>query len=150
MPGERLPQYANDFNKSDLFQVFIAAQDKINRELHVATLCTVESQIDARTFRCMAFPKPKGRDAAMFNAICIRASEGARIANALAKGEKLIALAIMTDYNSEANYSYIQQKQKAESIDTESAKHSLNNAIIAYVGDAVSGTSYEEATEELT
>ena len=75
MPGERRPQYANDFQKDDLLEVLLALQGKVNRELHVATLCTVEHASNTYSFRCHALPKSQGKDAVIFNAICIKAED---------------------------------------------------------------------------
>lgn len=143
MPGERQPKYVNDFNKADPLQVLLALQGKVNRELHVATLCIVESKLQDRVFRCSAFPKAEGKDAAMFNAICIRGFDADALTHALDDNKKMICVAIMTDLLSQPNYDSIIAKGAYEAIEDASQLHSYNNAVIVHVGDAVDGTRIE-------
>lgn len=144
MPGTRFPEYANDFNKSDFLQVLLALQGKVNRELHVAMLCVVDGYSDNHdSYRCYAFPKGKGKDAAIINAICLRSFDRSTIDNAFEDEKKPLAIVIFTDMDSYANYDYISTNKKYEATVSESTLHSLNNAIIVYLGDTVDGTPIE-------
>lgn len=155
MPGGRLPDAANDFNKSDLLELLLALQGKINRELHVATLCVIEAKLDDRKYRASAFPKRKDNDAAMINLIVIRKADADIIDKALnvvkdpeKQSRKLFALAVMTDYDSSANYEHDITTSSHVAIDTTSSLHTLNNAVLTYIGDATDGTTIEEILEE--
>lgn len=145
MPSARIPQYANDFNKDDLLGAFLALKENINRNLHVATLCTIDCVIDEsfRIVRCTAFPRRQGKNSITINAICIDKADFEKIEDALNRHGKPIALAILTDYDSEANYKRIMQTNVVEQAETTSSMHSYNNAVIVKVGDAI-GAEEEE------
>lgn len=142
MPGERRPQYANDFNKDDILQVLLALQGKVNRELHVATLCVITDKVSDNAYRCYALPKSKGKDAMTFNAICIRKHDRDLIDAAIAESH-VFAIAIITDFDAQANYEHALQTNDASAIDSTSTMHAMNNALIAYVGDRTDGQPLE-------
>lgn len=148
MAGERKPQYANDFNKSDILQLLFALQNRVNRDLHVASICVIESKISEYAYRCSCFPKQKDKDAAVINAICIRNADRKIIDAALNDEKKLFAICLMMDSEFDANYEYILSKGSYEAINVDSTLHSLNNAAIIYLGDAIDGTTIEEIMEE--
>ena len=144
MPGQRFPEYANDFQKDDLLQLLLALQGKVNRELHVGTLCVIDTQLSDMSFRATAFPKTKGRDAATFNIICIRQHDATLLRKALEDGQKIICVAMMTDLDSQANQEYIASKHAFEAVESDSQLHSLNNAVLTYIGDCVSGKPIDD------
>ena len=130
MSDSQFPRYPNDFNKNDLLALLLTLQNKINRDLHVATLCIINSKVSDYSYQCMAFPKANGKGAAIFNALCINDSIKSSIDNALTANETIYAIALMTDMSSDANYEHMLMTNDHLAIDSTSQLHSLNNAVI--------------------
>lgn len=140
----------NVFREDDILAVLLALQDKINRELHVASLGVVTGINDANKMlvNVVLFPKAVEKDETIVVAQCIRKKDFEVIENALNDNDNMIACITFVDRNSYANYQTIKSnKSKTVYEDNNLPLHSVTNAIVTYVGDSVKGKEYHEYEE---
>lgn len=143
MPGERLPQYANDFNQDDALALLLALKGNIDRHLHVATLCIITG-LNGNICECKTFPASQKNGSGIIYALCIRKADRQIIENALQNNKHLFAVVIFTDLDGQPNHEMMLKSSKEEIVESNSTLHSVNNAVIAYLGDATDGTPIEE------
>lgn len=126
----------NQFNQDDLLALLLALQNKINRELHVASLCVVEKVTNERLrlVQCRCFPNAKGKDPVVVNAFCLKVADLDTVRDA---STPLLGLILMTDMESDANATAILNQEKFVSTTVDSTLHSWNNAVLVMLGDPI-------------